>query len=151
LIASSTARRSCTIGLPVAATSSAITARASPSSTAHSASVRSEVNQPGRRVRRQRGKPDPINAENAARAVLAGTASATPKSAEDTVEMIRHTKIAWDTTALAKRALHTRARRWLGLDQGDPRARHAAGAADRSAGLLNSSTPSARAPTPPPR
>ncbi|WP_406190652.1 transposase [Streptomyces sp. NBC_01017] len=53
-----------------------------------------EVNRPDRRVRRRRGKSDPIDAENAARAVLAGTATATPKSAEGTVEMIRDTKIA---------------------------------------------------------
>ncbi|MFI6730896.1 transposase [Streptomyces sp. R-74717] len=36
-----------------------------------------EVNRPDRRVRRQRGKSDPIDAEDAARAVLAGTATAT--------------------------------------------------------------------------
>ncbi|WP_323135848.1 MULTISPECIES: hypothetical protein [unclassified Streptomyces] len=34
-------------------------------------------------MRRQRGKSDPIDAENAARAVLAGTVTATPKSAEN--------------------------------------------------------------------
>ncbi|MEV0186130.1 IS110 family transposase [Streptomyces sp. NPDC050625] len=61
-----------------------------------------EVNRPDRRVRRQRGKSDPIDAENAARAVLAGTATATPKSAEGTVEMIRHTKIARDTAVKAR-------------------------------------------------
>ncbi|WP_327242947.1 hypothetical protein [Streptomyces sp. NBC_01320] len=41
-------------------------------------------------MRRQRGKSDPIDAENAARAVLAGTVTATPKSAEARGEMIRH-------------------------------------------------------------
>jgi transposase len=61
-----------------------------------------EVNRPDRRVRRQRGKSDPIDAENAARAVLAGTATATPKTAEGTVEMIRHTKIARDTAVKAR-------------------------------------------------
>jgi transposase len=61
-----------------------------------------EVNRPDRRVRRQRGKSDPIDAENAARAVLAGTATATPKSAEGTVEMIRHTKIARDTAVKSR-------------------------------------------------
>ncbi|MEU6009523.1 hypothetical protein [Streptomyces sp. NPDC047453] len=44
------------------------------------------------------GKSDLIDAENAARAVVAGTATATPKCAEGTVEMICHTKIARDTT-----------------------------------------------------
>ncbi|MER5916656.1 IS110 family transposase [Streptomyces sp. NPDC001982] len=61
-----------------------------------------EVNRPDRRVRRQRGKSDPIDAENAARAVLAGTATATPKSAEGRVEMIRHTKIARDTAVKSR-------------------------------------------------
>ncbi len=61
-----------------------------------------EVNRPDRRVRRQRGKTDPIDAENAARAVLAGTATATPKSAEATVEMLRQLKIARDTAVKAR-------------------------------------------------
>src|ERR1700682_4617456 len=37
-----------------------------------------EVDRPDRRVRRQRGKSDPIDAEMAARAVLGGTARAIP-------------------------------------------------------------------------
>jgi transposase len=61
-----------------------------------------EVNRPDRRVRRQRGKTDPIDAENAARAVLAGTATATPKSADGTVEMLRQLKIARDTAVKAR-------------------------------------------------
>jgi transposase len=61
-----------------------------------------EVNRPDRRVRRQRVRSDPIDAENAARAVLEGTATATPKSAEGTVEMIRHTKIARDTAVKSR-------------------------------------------------
>ena len=39
----------------------------------------------------------PIDAENAARAVLAGTATATPKRADGTVEMLRQLKITRDT------------------------------------------------------
>lgn len=61
-----------------------------------------EVNRPDRRARRQRGKSDPLDAENAARAVLAGTATATPKAADGTVEMLRHTKIARDTAVKAR-------------------------------------------------
>jgi transposase len=61
-----------------------------------------EVNRPDRRVRRQRGKTDPIDAEHAARAVLAGTATATPKSADGTVEMLRQLKIARDTAVKAR-------------------------------------------------
>jgi hypothetical protein len=48
-------------------------------------------------MRCRRGRSDPIDAQHAARAVLARTAAAAPKSAEGTVEVIRHTKIARDT------------------------------------------------------
>jgi transposase len=48
-----------------------------------------EVNRPDRSTRRRRGKTDPIDAEAAARAVLAGTATAAPKSSDGHVEMIR--------------------------------------------------------------
>jgi transposase len=48
-----------------------------------------EVDRPDRRTRRRRGKSDPVDAEAAARAVLAGTATAVPKSADGVVEMIR--------------------------------------------------------------
>jgi Transposase len=40
-----------------------------------------EVDRPDRRTRRQRGRSDPIDAEAAARAVLAGTATAAPSAA----------------------------------------------------------------------
>jgi transposase len=39
-----------------------------------------EVNRPDRAARRRRGKSDPVDAENAARAVLSGDATATPKA-----------------------------------------------------------------------
>lgn len=39
-----------------------------------------EVNRPNRTARRRRGKSDPVDAENAARAVLSGDATAVPKS-----------------------------------------------------------------------
>jgi transposase len=48
-----------------------------------------EVDRPDRRTRRQRGKSDPIDAEAAARAVLAGTATAVPKRRDGIVEAIR--------------------------------------------------------------
>jgi transposase len=41
-----------------------------------------EVNRPDRGARRQQGQTDPLDAEAAARAVLAGTASAQPKAGE---------------------------------------------------------------------
>ena len=47
-----------------------------------------EVLRTDRRDRRLRGKSDTIDAENAARTVLNGQASAVPKSADGTVEMI---------------------------------------------------------------
>lgn len=56
-----------------------------------------EVNRPNRQLRRQRGKSDTIDAEAAARAVLAGQADAPPKSGDGEVEMIRHLKIVRDT------------------------------------------------------
>lgn len=40
-----------------------------------------EVNRPNRITRRRRGKSDPVDAEAAARAVLAGDATATPRTA----------------------------------------------------------------------
>ena len=48
-----------------------------------------EVDRPDRRTRRQRGKSDPLDAEAAARAVLAGTASAPAKRRDGVVEAIR--------------------------------------------------------------
>jgi transposase len=48
-----------------------------------------EVDRPDRRIRRQRGRSDPIDAEAAARAVLAGTATAAPKRRDGIVEAIR--------------------------------------------------------------
>jgi len=48
-----------------------------------------EVERPKREQRRRRGKSDPIDAEAAARAVLAGTATAQPKAGTGPVEMLR--------------------------------------------------------------
>jgi transposase len=56
-----------------------------------------EVSRPNRQLRHQGGKSDPLDAEAAARAVLAGQATALPKSGTGTVEMIRHLKVARDT------------------------------------------------------
>ena len=61
-----------------------------------------EVNRPDRSVRHRRGKDDTIDAESAARAVLSGAASAIPKTADGTVEMIRQVKIAKDTATKAR-------------------------------------------------
>ena len=52
-----------------------------------------EVPRPDRRLRRNRGKSDPLDAEAAARAVL-GTATVAPKLADGPVEAIRALRIA---------------------------------------------------------
>lgn len=53
-----------------------------------------EVPRPDRRLRRNRGKSDPIDAEAAARAVLAGTATVAPKLADGPIEAIRALHVA---------------------------------------------------------
>lgn len=52
-----------------------------------------EVNRPDRSLRRRVGKTDPIDAEAAARAVLAGTATAIPKTGDGPIEAIRVTRL----------------------------------------------------------
>ena len=61
-----------------------------------------EVNRPDRRERRLNGKSDALDAENAARAVLSGRATATPKAADGQIEMLRQIKIAKDTAVRAR-------------------------------------------------
>lgn len=61
-----------------------------------------EVARPDRADRHRRGKSDLIDAENAARAVLAGRAVASPKADEGTIEMIRHIKVAKDAAVKAR-------------------------------------------------
>jgi transposase len=61
-----------------------------------------EVNRPNRQIRHQHGKNDPLDDENAARAVLSGQARAAPKSGTSSVEMIRHLKVARDTAVKSR-------------------------------------------------
>jgi transposase len=56
-----------------------------------------EVNRADRRTRREKGKSDTIDAELAARSVLAGNATTVPKTADGLCEMIRQVKVARDT------------------------------------------------------
>ena len=63
-----------------------------------------EVNRGDRRTRRAVGKSDTVDAESAARSVLAGQATATPKTGDGVVEMIRQLKIARDTAGKARTA-----------------------------------------------
>jgi transposase len=61
-----------------------------------------EVNHCDRRKRRNNGKSDTIDAETAARSVLAGIATAVPKTADGASEMVRQIKIARDTAVKAR-------------------------------------------------
>jgi hypothetical protein len=56
-----------------------------------------EVNRPNRQARRQRGKDDSIDAELAARALIAGTASAIAKTRNAEAEMLRIRKSTRDS------------------------------------------------------
>lgn len=53
-----------------------------------------EVPRPDRRLRRQHGKSDPIDAEAAARAILSGTATVVPKLGTGPIEAIRALRVA---------------------------------------------------------
>lgn len=62
-----------------------------------------EVSRPPRKVeRRLQGKSDTIDAEHAARQVLAGEATATPKTSDGVIEVLRLVKIARDTAVKAQ-------------------------------------------------
>lgn len=61
-----------------------------------------EVNRGDRRARRANGKSDTLDAEAAARSILAGTATAVPKTADGAVEMMRQVKVARDTAVKAR-------------------------------------------------
>ncbi len=61
-----------------------------------------EVNRGDRRTRRIAGKSDPVDAETAARSVLAGQSTAIPKTADGAVEMMRHLKVARRTAVNAR-------------------------------------------------
>ncbi|MDQ3486357.1 MAG: transposase, partial [Acidobacteriota bacterium] len=63
-----------------------------------------EVSHCDRRKRRNNGKSDTIDAEAAARAVLAGIATAIPKTADGSAEMVRQIKVARDTAVKARSA-----------------------------------------------
>ena len=111
-----------------------------------------------RRDRRLRGKNDPIDAENAARAVLAGQARAVPKTADGTVEMIRQIKVAKDIAVKARTsamislkaivghrpARAARAARAADQDGPDPTAAPRCGPAPMSTRRPPRSTPCAR-------
>jgi len=61
-----------------------------------------EVSHCDRRKRRNNGKSDTLDAETAARSVLAGIATAIPKAADGAAEMVRQIKVARDTAVKAR-------------------------------------------------
>ena len=61
-----------------------------------------EVNRPNRQRRRARGKSDPVDAEAAARAVLAGDATAVPKARDGIVESLRVVQVARASAVTAR-------------------------------------------------
>jgi transposase len=61
-----------------------------------------EVNRPDRAARRRRGKTDPVDAEAAARAVVDGRATVTPKTANGPAETLRLLKMAKDSAVKAR-------------------------------------------------
>jgi len=61
-----------------------------------------DVDRPDRKTRRRVGKTDLVDADAAARAVLAGTASTLPKTADGPVEMIRVLHITRETGCTAR-------------------------------------------------
>src|SRR3546814_7886684 len=61
-----------------------------------------EVGRVNRQLLRRPGKTATVDAESAARAVLAGDADGEPKLGDGAVEMIRHLKIARDTALKAR-------------------------------------------------
>jgi transposase len=63
-----------------------------------------EVSRPNRQDRRMRGKSDPIDAINAARAVLSEMATTTPKSRDGYVEAVRQIRATRRSAVKARRA-----------------------------------------------
>ena len=61
-----------------------------------------EVTRPKRTTRRDKGKSDPIDAEAAARALLAGEALGAPKAGTDRAEMVRVLRVARATAMKAR-------------------------------------------------
>jgi len=85
--------------------------------TEHGIAVR-EVNCPDRSRRRRRGKSDPVDAENAARAVLAGDATAIPKDRRGWVGELRLLLVTRTSAVKARTQASNQARAFL-LDGDD--------------------------------
>jgi len=71
-----------------------------------------EVNRPDRAARRRHGQSDPVDAQAAAKAVQAGTATVAPKTGCGQVEMIRCLRVARQTAMRARTQTINASRRW---------------------------------------
>jgi transposase len=69
-----------------------------------------EVNQPDKATHRRRGKTDTIDAQAAARAVLSGRATATAKTGDGPVEMLRMFKLAKSSASKSRTRRSTSSR-----------------------------------------
>jgi transposase len=79
-----------------------------------------EVYRPPRKAeRRLQGKGDTVDAEHAARQVLAGTATAVPKLGDGDIESLRLVKLARDTAVAGTRRTHVPSPRSTQLAEGD--------------------------------
>ncbi len=85
-----------------------------------------EVDRPDRRTRRRNGKSDPLDAISAARAVLAGTATGTPKQRDGAVESIRALRVA-RRSAVKSRTAALNALRQLVITAPDELRQHLSG------------------------
>jgi transposase len=85
--------------------------------TRHGVQVR-EVNCPDRSRRRRRGKSDPVDAENAARAVLAGEATAVPKDRDGAIGELRLLVITRRSAVKARTQASNQMKAFL-IDAGD--------------------------------
>ena len=74
-----------------------------------------EINRPDRRARRGHGKSDPIDAEAAARSVLAGGPLCIAKRDHDRVGMIRTLRVARRSAIKMRTKWGTRSMRWWSL------------------------------------
>lgn len=69
-----------------------------------------EVDRPDRKTRRWQGKSDPVDAEAAARAALAGRATGTPKHRDGRVEALRALRVARRSAVTARAEAQTQIR-----------------------------------------
>jgi transposase len=107
-----------------------------------------EVNRPNRVARRRRGKSDPVDAEAAARAVLAGDATATPKRRTGPAGQLRALLVA-RRSAIKARTQTEQQLRSLILELPDPSASGSTAGASSSSPMPAPPWPAPTAPASP--